>query len=97
MTDLSKELQQLLEGAAERLGRDLQNSGTDVRNYIAERMLHLSSIVGQAGYDEALIAERDNVALFVGLEVVDAADAADRELLGLIGGGLAIGARAIAA
>ena len=95
MTDLAQELEQLLIAAAERLGRTLESS--DLRNYISERMLHLSNIVAEPGYMEALIAERDNVALQAGLELVDAADAADRELIGLISGGLALGARAIAA
>lgn len=95
--NIGQEFQRMLENTAARLGRELQANMDEVRLYASERMLHLSTIVDEPGYDEALLAERDNVALRAGLNAVSAGDAADREIIGVIAGSLAIGARALAA
>ena len=94
--NMAKELAELLESTAQRLGTDLQEDVLAIREYASERMLHLSTCVDQPGYDQALIAERDSVALFAGISAVHVADAADRELLGIVAGALAIGARTLA-
>lgn len=94
--NLAQELERTLQDSAQRLGIELQGNLDDVRGYAAERMLHLSSIVDEPGYHEALVAETVNVALAAAGEAVDSADALDRELVGLVGGFLAAGARALA-
>lgn len=93
--DVGKELGDALTNAATRLGKSFQGNVDELRAYAAQRMLHLSTLIGQPGYQEALVAERDNVALKAGLLTVAAADAADAELLGLITGAIALGARAL--
>jgi hypothetical protein len=93
--DVGKELVDALSGAVNRLGKSLEGSVDELRTYAAERMLHLSTLIGQKGYQEALLAERDNVALKAGILAVDAGDRADAELLGLITGAIAVGARAL--
>lgn len=93
--DVGKELGDALAGAASRLGKSLQGNMDELRTYAAERMLHLSTLIGQPGYQEALVAERDNVVLKAGLLAVEGADAADAELVGVITGAMAVGARAL--
>lgn len=95
---MADEMVELLRDAGRRLGRELNEDGLEnVRAYAAERMLHLSTFVGEDGYYAALIAERDNVALRAGIEITEAADAADYEFLGIIGGVLGTAARALVA
>lgn len=78
----------LLEAAAKETGLELVKTAAEVTAYAAQRALHLASIVGESGYDEALTAEADSVALFAGIHAVKAADAADARLLGIIQGAL---------
>lgn len=93
--DVGKELVDALSGAVDRMGISLETNMDELRTYAAERMLHLSTLIGQPGYQEALVAERDNVAMKAGLLAVDASDRADAELVGLITGAMAVGARAL--
>lgn len=95
--NLAEELERTLRNTAARLGVELKDNLDDVRGYASERMLHLSGIVDEPGYDEALVAEAVNVALAAAGETVESADDVDRELLGVVGGFLAAGARALAA
>ena len=84
----------LLQDAATRLGKSIEDIEA-VKVYAAQRMFHLSTIIGQPGFDRALIAERDSVVLMSGIAAVAAADAADRELIGFITGILGLGAAAL--
>lgn len=93
---LAADLGVQLSTTANRLGLTLQGNADAWRAYAAERMLHLSTIVGEAGYGEALQAEAVNVAMRAAGSAVDSADALDREIIGTIAGGLAVGARALA-
>lgn len=86
----------MLEDSARRLGIQLEGDMAVVRLYAAKRIQHLSTIVGQPGYLEAVRAEADNVLLEAAVNAVAAADAADRELFGLVSGFLGAGARALA-
>jgi hypothetical protein len=81
-----------IEDAAARLGIMLQGDLAEIREYFAARTLHLSTLAGQPGYMEAVIAERDALALKLGLVSVNQADGADRELLGTIAGVMAVAA-----
>lgn len=85
--------QESLEAAAKRLGISSALELSGVATYAAERMQHLSTLVGDPGYEQALAAEVDAVALRAGIAAVDAGDAADRELFGVIFGSIAMGTR----
>jgi len=63
--------------------------------YAAERTIHLSLMLGESGYDEAVIIERDNIAMKAGILATDQADLFDQRLLGVIHGAIRIGALAI--
>lgn len=95
--DVGKEFLDSVMATAARLGVELQGDVEVARNYAAARMLHLSNIVEEPGYAEALAAETVNVALKVAGEAVDSADQVDREIFGFVGGALAMGARVLAA
>jgi len=95
--NIAEEFERTIRDAGDRLGVELSENLDEVRRYASERMLHLSSIVDEPGYSEALVAEGINVALQAAGEAVDSADALDRELLGIVTGALAIGARALVA
>jgi hypothetical protein len=85
MNDLAEHLDRLL--------REVRAESNSVRIYAAEIMADLAAAVGEPGYNEALLAARDAIALRAGVSAVDSADAADREVLGLIYGFLAGGVR----
>lgn len=91
--DIGKELIGLLRDELEMTGRCLKDGGRGLAKYAAARAKHLSKLVGQPGFDEALEAERDNVMMRATLQLVDEADAADARLLNLLHGALALAAR----
>lgn len=93
---LAADLGAQLEATAKRLGMSLRGNGEKWRAYAAERMLHLSGIVDQPGYGEAVVAAALNTALEAAGGAVDSADQLDREFVGTIAGGLVVGARALA-
>lgn len=94
--NVADELERLLKDAAKETGRDLRGNLAAVTLYAAERTAYLSTLVGQPGFEEAVRAERDNVALKGGIASVKAADAADARIVGIIQGVLFLGARALA-
>lgn len=96
MNTYAKQLGDHLEDTARRIGLQLEGDAQAWREYAAERMLHLSGILDQPGYLEAVTTEAVNVALKAAGSAVDNADAVDRELIGVIAGGLVVGARALA-
>ncbi len=86
------EFKNLLDDVVEETGTSFQ-AGTDaVALYASQRTAHLSTLVGQPGFMQAVRAERDNVAMYASLSVGDQANAMDNRLLGLIQGALAMGA-----
>ena len=87
------ELMRTLEDSAARLGVLLTEDLSSAREYAAGRIPVLAAAASEPGFELVLRAERDALALQVGLSVVGVADAADAELLGLITGGLAVAAR----
>lgn len=96
MTSISEEFAALLKATTNRLGTSAAADFDEVRIYAADRMRHLATVIGENGYHEALQAEAANVALKAAGAAVTNADALDREFVGIVTGGLAIGARAIA-
>ena len=96
MSTIADQFKDLLESTADRLGIELTATHDEVKAYAKNRMLFLASIIDEPGFDFALRAERDNVAMFLGISVTGTADAADVELRGVILGALSIGAKALA-
>lgn len=94
--NIADEFLGLIDDAFVDAGRDLDLSREEVAAYAAERADHLSAIVHEPGFSEAVIAERDNIAMKLGLEVSENAHAADHRVLGWIGGALRIAAIALA-
>lgn len=97
MNELTKDLSNLIRELLAEQGVEMKRAAFDVAAYAAARMRVLGRSVGQRGYEEARIAERDAIALYAGIEALDAAKAADARIIGAIEGALAIGARAISA
>lgn len=95
--NIAEEFERTLRDAGDRLGIELETNLDEVRRYASERMLHLSTIVDEPGYAEALVAEAANVSLRAAGAAVDSADEVDRELVGIVTGALAIAARALVA
>lgn len=78
------------------LGLAVDTSSEQVRAYIASRMLHLSSVVGEPGYLLAVRKEAANVFLESVGRAFDVAVAADVSLWNVVVGGLVMAARLLA-
>lgn len=89
-----KNLSDILTTAARRLEVDLGGNAEDLRGLGFELTTDLANAFGQPGYDEAVLAARDVVALHVGINAAAIGDAADAELRGVIFGVLAAAAGA---
>lgn len=83
-------LETLLKDAVKDTGLSLSTTTRELAAYIAERAVVLASAVGLPGYEQAVIAERDNVLLKSGRSAVSTADAADQRLLGIVTTALAL-------
>lgn len=75
---------------------EAQMEVTEVAEYVATRASHLSKAINEPGFQQAVLAERDNVALFAGISAVNLAEAQQLRFMGLIEGSLTLGARAFA-
>lgn len=95
-TNTSNDIIKVLESALKETGKDLGVSLDAVKVKIAEQLALLALAVGEPGYDRAVIAARDNVAFAMGLSAVADADAIDSRIIGVIQGGLSMGARLLA-
>lgn len=96
MSNVADQLLTELKAAGERLGKSFSKALDDQRQYISRTMLELSAAVSEPGFDEAVIAARDSIAMHAGIAAADEGDVADAELRGILSGGLAIAARALA-
>lgn len=74
------------------LGIDAPGSAAVLKKYAAESMARLATMVGQPGFEMALEAERDIVAIKAGLRISKDADNADLRFLGVVEGALRMGA-----
>lgn len=97
LDQLKNELTALLVDQAKAAGKELKADLESVRAYAAARLAHLVTCVGQPGYQEALIAEANNVAMEAAITAIDQAEAADARLVGIVQGVLAVGAKVLAA
>lgn len=73
-------------------GRDLGTTidGEAVQEVIKAQGRLLAKAINEPGYRKALISARNTVALAAGIDAVNAADAIDTKILGVIEGGMGI-------
>ena len=79
-------------GPLKTLGFDLKGKAGEIKMYAAESMARLATLVGQPGYEMAVEAERDIVAIKVGMKVLADAKKTDAVAVGIIEGALRMGA-----
>ena len=72
---MEEQLKALLESAIAETGADLSTAVDEVALYAAERMAVLATLIGQVGYEQAVIAERPNGALMAGISAGGSAHA----------------------
>ena len=92
MTDALSHFEDMIRDVAQLTGREFAQVPSDVARYADERAQHLSAIRHEPGFDRAVIAEANSVAMYAGLRIDDAADRADDQIWGMIFGGLRIAA-----
>jgi hypothetical protein len=100
---MEEDLKEILNAFLEQLKLEIEDAGQDIkvswdelRMYTAERANHLSAIVGKPGFELAVRAERDAIALKAGIAAVDTADQAGQRWLGMIQGTLIVVAKVLA-
>lgn len=76
----------LLRDALNSTGVNLQRSADEVVRYAAQQGAILSLAAGEPGFDKAMTAATNAVALFAGLNATLEAEAADARLVGIITG-----------
>lgn len=87
--DILAELRQ----QANDVGKSLTGALDEVGEYIGERVAHLSTVVGEPGFREALTAERDSICLRAAGRAVIEADLLDARLLASAQTGLMVASR----
>jgi len=85
----------LLLDAGSTFGAQFAETPAELAQYMAERAEHLSRISGEPGFELAVEAEQDAIALRAGLIVSDSTRVVDQRIWGLIGGALRIAALAL--
>lgn len=87
------DLNDTLAAAARRLEIELKTDSEELRQMGAQLIIDLGMAVGEPGYEEAVLAARDTIALQVGLDAASAGDLADAEVRGIIFGFLVAAAK----
>lgn len=89
----------LIADQASQIGTGITNELDAVAQYAAARADHLALLLqnGEPGFDQALLAERDNVVLKAASGAVARADDLDARILAVAANGLRIAAVALAA
>lgn len=85
----------IIGAALDETGAELRNGTAEIAALTATRGAELSSLVGQPGYDQAVIAARDEIALCAGLVAVEQADAVANRVRSIIQGSLMFVAGAV--
>lgn len=89
----TNDFEAIIEQAVRDTGVSLKTSTKELALYADDQAARLLSLVGQAGYDEAVIAARDNVVLRAGIASVDQADALQARFIGVLQGALGMAAK----
>lgn len=95
-TKIENEFRDLIKSYLAETGEELDASADELAVYAASRAAHLATIAGEPGFEVAVRAERDSIALKAGIAVTLNAAAADQRLIGIIQGSLQVAARALA-
>ena len=91
----TESFKKLLKDTAEEFETEIKADLNSLAVYTSEQITLLTKAVGQPGFDEALIAARNSIALHAGISATRQADAADQRILGIIQAVLALGVSAI--
>lgn len=94
--DFQTELASLLNATYTEFGTSFPGDIHEVTTYAEKRTLHLSTLVGNPGYEQAVLAERDNIALKAGIVAAVASDRMDQRVLGVIQSAISVAAKAAA-
>ena len=92
-TGVGRELANIVINALRDQGRELRTASAELADFAAERAAHLETFVGQPGFEEAVQAEADRIALRAAGEAVKQADEADTRLVSIIASALKLAAR----
>lgn len=92
MTNPIEELTRVITHHAQAFGGHAANSATAAAEYAEQRAEHLAGIHGEPGFEEAVEAEAQNVAIQMGLELTDTATSAEAGMLGVLNGALSVAA-----
>lgn len=89
---LTTQFLEIFRDQVEDMGDSLKVTVGELASYMTQRasMLAVMLASSEPGFDLALLAERDNVALFAGVKAVEKAREMDNRLIGMIHGALAI-------
>ena len=95
--DVQKEFENLVEATLEDLGGTLEATKEELAAYGAERAQKLADIIdaGEPGFDQAVVAARNSMALKAGLVAGDAAGAVDSVWRGVFSGALRMAAMSL--
>lgn len=96
MSDSSQAFEELIKQAAKDTGVALKMDAKALALYADQRAAHLVTLIGQNGYEDAVIAERDAVILKAGIASVNAADRMQARFIGVLEGALSMAARLLA-
>lgn len=78
--------EELLRSALTETGVSLKISADELVRYVAEQGATLALAIGEPGFDKALIAARNAIALKAGLNATLEAEAADARIVGVLQG-----------
>lgn len=92
---MTEEFKGLLTDTFESVGREFTGDLEELASYMTERAEHLAAISHEPGFNEAVLVERDNVAVKAGILASRAADLADQRIIGVIQGAIRIAAVAL--
>lgn len=94
--DIEQQFKEMLEDTADALKVEIQLGTGELAEYAAERALYLSDLVGQEGFSQAVLAERDAVALRAGLVASRALSVGQQRFLGVLQGSIRFAALMLA-
>ena len=86
------DFEDLLKSTLGELGVNLSVTTSELATLVREQSAKLALAQGEPGFEEVLVAARDNIALKAGLALHEQARGADQRIIGLIHGALGVGA-----
>lgn len=89
------DFQSVIAAALDETGATLRQGAAEIAAVTAMRGAELASLVGQPGYDQAVIAARDEISLIAGISIVNKADKTANRVRSVIQGSLMFVAGAV--